>query len=263
MSLFQNALDVILNNYADVIEGGSAYRGSGTSWKGLPGYGSNDPGLRLATDTPLTAITGTTGTTTVEIHNTNYSWETERWVKVYTPGFFLLCTSATNSANVGAARRITGWDNTEHQFTTDAFPATLTSGDVFSVMQGFKRIQNNIDIMNPDLEINGGYDRCFHFSAGAGEDQQWYGSGVMTLKTTLDLQVRFLKYSRAHDVVASAMTNMAILRAGLCRGEHRDGTYTRALLPTDNHAEVLLDDPTKIVISDKYDLLYRINTEFL
>jgi hypothetical protein len=255
-------IGVILDSYADVIEGGSSWRGSGTSFRGIPGTQSNDAGLRLGTDTPLTA---TAASTTTAFTVAGGSWDSSRWVKHDTPGFFAVCTSATNAANVDAARRITGWDNTTKVFTVDALPAALALGDVFTIRQGFKRIPNGVDIEADDTRHEHGFDRFFHLSMMAGEQADWHGSGVATYKSTLEVRLRFLKYARIHDAVATALENLAIIRAVVTKGaspDHRDGTYTRALLPQGKSSDVVKDDKLKVVVLDRYDIFYRINTTF-
>ena len=254
------AVGSICEHYSDVIEGGTTWRGSGTSFRGIPGTYSNDPGLRSAADTPLTS-TGSAATTTFAV--SGGSWESSRWVKADTPGFFAVCTSATNAQNVDAARRITGWNNTTKVFTVDAFPAATASGDVFAIRQGFKRIPNGIDIQD---EADGGFDRFFHLTATAGEPLEWFGGGNITYKTTLELRLRFLKYARAHDLVAAAMENLAIIRPIICRGglpDHRETSYTRALVPIGGASKIETDDKTKVVVVDSYDLIYRVSTNFL
>jgi hypothetical protein len=186
-------------------------------------------------------------------------------VKTDTPGFFAVCTAATNVANVDAARRITGWDNTTKVFTVDAFPASLAVGDVFAVRQGFKRIPNGIDIEAEGTRFAHGFDRFFSLSAMPGEQVDWYGNGTATYKTTLELRLRFLKYGRAHDATAAALENLAIIRAAITKGaspDHRDGTYTLALLPQGQSADVVSEDTQKVVVMDRYDLRYRISTTF-
>lgn len=262
MSVFSQAIGDILSNYADVIEGGTTWRGSGTSWRGIPGTQSNDPELRNGSDSSITASSN--GTTTTVVYASG-DWEQDRWVKNDVPGFFLLCTSATNGTNVNAARRITAWDNTTKTFTTDAFPAATTSADEFTALQGFKRLPNNIDIDAEETEASHGFDRMFHISARAGTQTEWYGRGTATFQTVLELKLRFLKYGREHDAIASAFENLAIIRPILCRGanpDHRDGTYTRALIPTGEEAEIAIDDRDKIVVVDRYTLVYQIDLTF-
>ena len=261
--VFQQALGDIANNYADVIEGGTTWRGSGTSYRGIPGRQSNDPGLRTGTDGSITQSAGT-GTTTAVFYATG-DWPNDRWVKTDTPGFFLLCTSATNADNVNAARRITTWNNTTKKFTVDALPSATTAGDVFTALHGFKRLPNQLDIEAADTEAADGYDRFFSIRIEPGQQLEYFGSGKATYKTELELRLRINKFGRHHDAAASALENLAIIRPIICKGaspDHRDGTYTMALIPTGNHAEKIKDDARKIVYKDSYTLIYRIDLTY-
>lgn len=250
----EQAVGFILDNYADVIEGGNAWRGSGTSYRGIPGTRSHEVG----DDTPITAPSG--GTTTTVVAESTRSWEESRWVKTNAPGYFLVARSAALDI-VDAARRITGWNDTTKVFTVDAFPAASSSGDVFDVRQGFKRMPDGVDI----LEMAGdGFDRFFDLRVNsAGIYQEWYGAGLATYVATLELRLRMRKAARAHEAQASAFENLALIRPILCRGDHRDGTYTQALLPTGGQPEILnVSDASKVVVVDRYVLRYRINTTF-
>jgi hypothetical protein len=258
---FQQAIKAILDNYSDVIEGGNTWN-SGTSFRGIPGRQSNDNDLRQGNDTPIT-MTHNGSTTTAKY--TSGDWEESRWVKNDTPGYFLLCTSATNAANVNAARRITGWNNTTSIFTVDAFPAATTASDVFTVLQGFKRLPNQLAIELEDGGPEHGYDRMFTLSAIPGAQLDYFGAGKISYKTTLELTLRILKYGREHDAIASAFENLAIIRGIITKGaspDHRDGTYTRALISTGEAMEIVTNDTNKIVAVDKYILIYRLDTTF-
>lgn len=261
---FQQALKSIIDNYADVIEGGNTWRGTGTAYRGIPGRLSNDRGLREGDDTPLTQ-NAAGSTTTVKIAST-YSWDSSRWVKNDTPGFFLLCTSATEAANVNAARRITDWNNTTKTFTVDAFPAATSSGDIFTVLQGFKRIPNQLDILKDDLGGIVGIDRMFHLRALPGAREGWYGDGTQQYRTTLEIYLRMLKFGREHDAEAAALENLSIMRSLLPRGanpDHRDGTYTVALIADEGQQpEKAIDDVSKIIARDSYTLIYRVDTTY-
>jgi hypothetical protein len=262
VSIFQQAIGAILNNYADVIEGGTTWRGSGTAWRGIAGTYSNDPGLRGLIDSPLTATA--TGTTTTAKF-TGYSWDSTRWVKNDTPNFYLLCTSATNASNVDAARKITGWNDTTKFMTTAAFPAATSTSDVFTVLQGFKRYPNQFDFEADFANMSDGFDRFFTLSAMTGKVLPWFGGGLTTYETTLSLKLRFSKYNREHDVVAAAFENLAIIRPIICLSaspDHRDGTYTQALLETDGESKILKNDQKKVVVEDVYKLRYRVNRAF-
>lgn|SRR3990167_7855141 len=261
---FQQALGAIFDSYADVIEGGTTWRGSGTAFRGIPGRQSNDQGLRSGDDTPLSADAAGT-TTTVDVASTK-SWDESRWVKTDTPGFFLLCTDAVNTANENAARRITAWNNTTKIFTTDAFPEATSNGDDFDVLQGFKRLPNQLDIEDDDSAAADGYDRMFSLRADPGEQLEYFGSGKATYKTELDLRLRINKFGRHHDANASALENLAIMRSIICKGaspDHRDGTYTMALIATGASAKRVKDDVNKVVYVDSYTLIYRVDLTYL
>jgi hypothetical protein len=249
----------ILDNYADVLEGGSSWRGSGTAYYGIPGRYSNDPDIRSGADSPLTASAASADTTHVTVAST-YSWDQSRWVKSETPGFWLLCTSGTVADE---ARKISAWDNTTKKFTVaSAFSAIPAKDDVFAVLQGFRRIPNGIDIEGDDGGIPHGFDRFFHLRTTAGEQMEWHGSGVATFRAVLELRFRLLTYGRIHDAEAAAFENMAIIRSALCRGTHRDGTYTRGLIPYDGQSEIVARDSKKIVIRDRYTLIYRVTADY-
>lgn len=262
-SLHDQALELILRNYADVIEGGNAYRGSGTSWRGIPGSHSNDPELRQAVDTPLTAEPG--GSTTTVIVAAARSWESSRWVKAETPGYFFIGATGT-AANVGAARRVTGWNNTTKTFTTDAFPAAVAEDDTFTVRQGFKRVPNQED---PDRLGGIGFDRGFSLRAMPGDPVDYGGGGTATYRTKIEITLRMLKGGRMHDSAEAVLSNLALIREVITMAgqyghpDHRDGTYTRALLPDVGSAQLVIDDKDKVVAADSYQLIYRINNAFL
>lgn len=253
--LSTNSLGDILDNYADVIEGGSAY--SGNSYNGIPGTQSNDPGLRTGSDGSITASGNGTTTTIVYASGT---WDASRWDKDTTPQFYAVCTGATNGANVGAARRITNWTLGSTTFAVDAFPAATTSADAFIVRQGFKRLPNGIDIED---KAETGWDRFFRLDVtGAGDDLGYYGADTATHRTTMTLRLRMLKFGRDVDARAAVFENLAILRRGLVKGAHRETTYTRALT-TAGRESIVKDDDHKIVVSQQFELIYRMNLTFL
>lgn len=261
--VFQQAHSAILDNYADVIEGGNGWA-SGTSYRGIPGTQPNDPELKNGNESSVTASGN--GTTTTVVYASG-AWASDRWVKNDTPGFFLLCTSATNAANVNAARRITGWALATTTFTVDAFPAATTSADEFTVLQGFKRLPNGLEIDSdePTVGADAGFDRFFQLRMQPGTQIEYFGGGVATYQTELELSLRFLKHGREHDAIAAVLENMAIIRQIICKGaspDHRDGTYTRALIPTGSGAEIIADDINKVVVRDSFTLLYRIDLTY-
>lgn len=262
-SVLKQPIGDILDNYADVIEGGTSWRGSGTAYLGIPGRYSNDTDIRSGADSPLTAASASANATTVVVANT-YSWEASRWGKDETPAYWLLCTASNGSGapNLDRARKVASYAPSTFTFTVAAFPGNPAQNDTFDVLQGFKRLPNGIDIEADDVGVAHGFDRFFHLSAGAGEQLEWHGSGVATFKTTLELRLRLLAYGRLHDVEASAFENMALLRSAMCWGNHRDGTYTRGLIPYGGTAEIIKMDSHKVVIRDRYSLIYRVNADF-
>jgi hypothetical protein len=262
------AIGSILDNTADVIEGGNSWRGSGTAYYGIPGARSNDPDLRSGDDTPLTvAATAAITTSTFDVASSK-SWDQARWVKTGAPGFWALCTTSggSGSPNIDRARKITGYNNTTKVFSLgSALPAAPIANDVFAILQGFKRAPNQDALEHDATDSSDGLDRYFSLSAAAGEQLEYFGAGVATYKTEIELRLRILKFGREHDAVASAMENAAILRAGICHAsspDHRDGTYTRAILPTGGGAKVETDDKHKVVVVDSYTTIYRVSFEF-
>ena len=251
------AVGFILDNYADAIEGGNTYRGSGTSRKGIPGAKSNDPEIRDGTDSSITS--SGSGSTTV-IKYASGDWPNSRWVKTDTPGFWVICTSASGAQNLDAARRITAWDNTAKQFTVDAFPESTIFGDEFTIAQGFKRLPNQIDIDEEDTEVISGFDRMFHLMVASIGRLDFFGNNTITYKAELQLRLRIQKFGRMHDAAASAMENLSIIRALLTLPENRESTYTRALVAEEGQvAEIVGDDRNKVVVLDRYSLIYRIS----
>lgn len=248
------AIGIIIDNYADVIEGGSAYAG-GTSYRGIPGTRSNDDGLRNGSDGSFT--TSGAGSTTTLVYASG-SWDSTRWVKENTPAFFAI------HASQNAARRITGWNNTTKQFTVDAFPAAPGNAASIIVRQGFKRLPNSIDIDDDDTGSPSGFDRFFSISLEPEKSLEWYGSGVETWLGKLTVKLRILKYGRAHDARKSAAENITIIASAMTIGaspNHRETTYTRALLRPESGPEIE-EDNLKYVASISFPIIYRIARTF-
>lgn len=265
-TVLNQGISAILDNYADVIEGGNSWRGSGTAYRGIPGTQPNDPELRDGTDSIQTVVGSSVSTTTFDV--TGVSWDQSRWVKDNIPGYWALCSSSAGAAsaqNLNQARKITGYNNTTKVFTiAPALDVAPIASDEFTILQGFKRIPNQHDIEDAELGIANGFDRFFHLRIGAGERLSYYGAGYQTFRSTLELRLRFLKHGREHDVVASAFENLSIIRAAISKGaspDHRDGTYTRAMWP-EGAPSIAVEDRDKIVVMDTYTLMYRINAEF-
>lgn len=264
-TVLNQTIGAILDSYADVIEGGSTYRGSGSSFRGVPGVYSVDEGLRLGVDTPLTVVGGASCTTTTFNVASTYSWTSSRWVKADSPAFWAFCTTDAGLSNLHQARKITGWNNTTKVFTVDpAFTAAPTANDVMTIKQGFKRLPNHLDIEDKSTESPDGWDRYFQLMADDGKQLPWFGAGVRTYETTMTLRLRIVKHARERDAIASAMENMSILRVALSLGanpDHRDGTYTRALIS--EAAPTMVKDQLKIVITQPFRLIYRISSDLL
>jgi hypothetical protein len=262
--LAQQAIGAILDNYADVIEGGNAYN-SGTSYKGIPGTQTSDDQIRNGSDGSF-ATSGAGDTTTLAYASGN--WPQTRWLKSNSPGYFAYDTNGNAS---GEARRITDWDNTAKEFTTDAFSAAPGSGATISVYQGFKRIPNDIDILG-DPEQSGfadGYDRYFDLSLRPTSTLDWYGNNTETWAGVLRLLLRFVKFAREHDHQARCAENLTIIASAMTIQagpgtsiDHRDGTYTRALFAPEGEPEVIVDDDSKIVMQIEFPIHYRINRSF-
>lgn len=274
--MHNQGVGAILDNYADVIEGGNTWRGSGTEYYGIPGTQPNDYGLKSGDDSPLTVAEDSASTSIFSVTKGSYPWESTetgnpfgpellRWMPSNAPAFWAMCNTA--GGNYGAARKISSvtyqplWSELCFFAVTDAYPATPSEDDSMVMLQGFKRLPDNVP---PDVEGDG-WDRFFALSMDRGERLEWFGNGLQTYKGTLELRLRIVKYGRHHDAVASALENLAIIDAAITRGanpDHRDGTYTRALL-SEGAPEIETEDATKVVAVAKYGCIYRIGSAFL
>ena len=105
-TVLQNSLRTIANNYADVIEGGNSYA-SGTSFKGIPGTHSYlEPVTTVASFTA--GAGGPYSNGTVQAGTTFAAFDAIDIYKTDAPPLFVYCSAATDSRNVGAARKISG-----------------------------------------------------------------------------------------------------------------------------------------------------------
>jgi len=265
-SVFAQDPAVILDHYADVIEGGNAYAG-GSSYDGIPGPHSNDRHLRSGDDTPLTVAGGVALSTTTFDAAAAKSWHPDRWVTDNGPAFWALCTTSgeAGSPNLHRARKITGYNDTTKVFTTgSAFPSTPIATDVMTILQGYKRLPNGADIEDEEVEVEDGFDRSFHLSAAPGMITDHHGDHLVTYLTELKLRIRLQKFGRLHDWTAAALACLSTMRPAITKASHYDGTYVRALIAKgDQQAEVLKDDQFKIVVEDSYTLIYRIDGTYL
>lgn len=248
----------LLDHFADVIEGGNAYN-SGTSYYGIPGRYPADWGLRTGTDTPLSADAAGS-TTVVQVANT-YSWEETRWVKTRAPGFYLLCTAGADAAQQ-KARKISAWDNSTKQFTVDAFPTAPGATGEFTVLHGFKRLPNTVDIFDDENGVDGGYDRFFDVELDSGKRLDWGGDGYATYEGQLRVVLRLTKYGRLYDWKRSVIDNLTIitttLNSPLSGQDHLDGAYARLLSPPDGTPDIRVDDAQKVVAAISMRLVYRV-----
>lgn len=256
MSLLTETIGTILDNYADVIEGGTAYRGSGTAYDGIPGTRSPSKSISAGETTA-----GGSGTT-VQITTITAAVGAEL-ARAEGPPFFLLCTAqASGTSNVGAARKISSHDGTDTFTVATAFPVAVASGDTFSVVEGFLRMPDAFDIESEDTGSTGGWDRVFHLSMLPGTRLSWYGNGTETYESELEVRIRILKRSRARQSTASALENSYTIRSAMSKPTHR-GDYTQLIDAEAGKPEVLANDNEKIVILDKLRCVYQTEASFL
>lgn len=245
--LINHTLGYILDHYSDVIEGGKTHRGSSETYSmpGIPGLYSND--LALSSDSPIT-VSSAEGVT----FSCAAKFRKDRWISSNSAPYFAVDST-------GEHRKITNFRESDSQFTiASAFTTDPNEGDSIAIRHGFKRIPNHSDIEEDAPE---GFDRCFHLSMDHGIASQWWGAGNQTYLATLTLRLRLLKFARAHDYTDSALANMCILRTALTLRQHLEPTYTRALFVTDGEMDVK-EDKNKLVIFDKFKLLYRVSSDF-
>lgn len=255
MTALSQEVGDILKNYADVIEGGNTYKGSGAAYKGIPGTDS------VADELPLQITASGDGTTTTVVDDTRSWVDSDRWSRADMPPFFLCCATATNAQNVGAGRKISAWTLSTTTFTSAAFSAVTKANDTFDIREGFKRMQDGIDIESDD-GIPEGFDRIFQLDFDAGEEEGVHGRGYTRYRGQLLLKLRFLKRHKAHSARQRAFNNVQRLRALLPRPEHLDGTYARALFDIAEKPEILINDTKKLIVQIPFGLIYALNTEF-
>ncbi len=258
--LDSNAIGTILNNYADVIEGGNAYA-SGTIYNGIPGVGgpSEYSGASLIVDASAS------NSTTVFKSTSLPDVDATRLDRTGIPPMFVVCTSqAALTGNVGAGRKITAYASDTDLYTVaPAFADTIAENDAFTVLEGFRRAPDNWDIDDEDAGVPAGFDRAFSLSMLPGVQMPWYGNGVEQYKSTLEIRVRYLKRSRNRTATASVLENALRMRSILSKPSMRDGTFTQILDPEAEGPEIEFEDKTKIVTLDKYAIQYRVTSTFL
>ncbi len=253
----------IVDHYSDVIEGGSSYAGV-SSHIGIPGTHSRErdllPPLQLGIEAAATV-----DSETVQPIAALDRWTNDFWVRADAPPFFLAASIAKSpfapGPNKGLARRVTAYEESPAAFVVDAFPDTIRSGDVFEVREGFKRVPNGFDINDDTDGVPSGFDRFFDILLMPGGELDLYGMGKATCRTTLELRLRLVKWSRSIDAKKSALENASIIRNVITRPDMRDSTYVRALLPGES-PQIAVEDKHKVIVSIPLTLIYRINTEF-
>lgn len=253
-TVLEDALGAILDNVADAIEGGYAYRGSGDAYAGIPGTQSHDERAGAT----ITADTGAS-TTSIPAKNANDALFASM-SRTDGPPFFLLGTSGDND---GWARKITGYTAATNTFAVGkAFGAAPAENATFTVLEGFKRAPDNWDLDGEGNAAEASWDRFFSVSAMPGVRASWYGNGVQQFETQLEVRLRILKRNRARKAASSALENVARFRMVLTRGDHRDGTYTQLLDASASAPEVVVDDKHKVIVADRYRLVYRATSNF-
>ena len=238
-ALVSQAVDTIIANTIAVVEGTGSYTG-------VPGAYSHDEALALT-------VTADSGSTTTIVDAAS-SYAADRWVKARAPSFFALCTSATNAANVNKARKISAWAQATKTFTVGAFPAAVSAGDTFSVLEGFRGV---VDGADEDAEL----DRRFTVRVDPGEPLSYYGTGSRTLKADLVLTLSLALAGKHDSGRRSAMTNAEILRSAVAMPAHWEATYTRAIMTDGSKVEIDTDDG-RSVVTITWAMLYRIALGF-
>lgn len=257
MALLEQSLSEIRDNYADVIEGGNAYASS-TNYKGIAGTQSHD---ELAGES-ITADSGASKTTFTQ----NDLAATRNMVRTDTAPLYLICATATNAANVGAARKVTGFSSSAQITVSPGFPENVTTGDTFTVRQGFKRASERVDLEGEEQdEIRNKYDRVFQIRIGSGIALPWYGNSIETYIAPFTVRLLITKRAKHDKALDSAMENMQLIRSIIGRGEHRDSTskFTQLLDVESGGPDVEIDDTSKVIIADTMSITYRTDSAFL
>ena len=254
-TVYDAAVDAILDNYADAIEGGNAYRGSGTVYNGVAGYSSPD---ELAGDTVTATGNGTT--TTVVSTTIDATSAAEKLVRERTPPMFLKClTQVALTGNVGYARKITAFNGVSTYTVAPGFANATASGDTFELLEGFKRAPASQDIMGSGA----GFDRFFELALLPGSLVDMLGSGRKRYRGELELSVRFEKRGNQRAAKNRALASMQWIRSVIDRGELRDGTYVDGIIMQEAAPTLLqVDDQTKYIAVDRYPIEYRLTATY-
>lgn len=203
--------------------------------------------------------------------------------RVGPPVFAVIASSPAGATPVGEVRRVFGYERIdtvvldppnppdileEHKWRVaggagGGWSAGWTSGATsFRLLEGFKRCPNVIDINDAQQGVPGGFDRFFSLNAMPGRELDFYGRGLVTLDTTVEVRLRFVKAGRRNDTVAAVMQNALIIRNALCNSHNRPSSgaasdHFRALLPGAEGPQIETNDKHKVVTIDRLRLLYR------
>lgn len=217
MALRDAPIEVIINNIADIIEGGNAYRGSGTAYIGLA---TVQPSRRSSAYPTVTATTNGTTTTVIDTVRTEPS---SFWVRTRGVPLYLYCSSGT-SGNLYRWRKITGWNATTATFTTSAWPVATASGDVFAIRDGFKYVQSDIDL----FEEAGDQDRVFDvIIGGAGQSLQTvqrFGETHIEYQIGVTVRIRYEVQDRAHRTNQRIHDDVILVVNALTDGNNREAS---------------------------------------
>ena len=259
-TILEQAVESILDNYADVIEGGNTHRGSGTKYKGIPGFESFDP---LIAEVGTFEPDGLGSQSTTFLDYTNTLPSPGRAFRSNGPPFFALMTGTSGGAtgNVGAARKITNW--TSSGVTLDvALPETPQNGDQFVLREGFFRAPDNWDLESEAAPPEG-FSRAFRLRMIPGREIDWSGNGTRWYESELELRIGLEKRSRDRQIIDSLLRNLTTMRAIIVRGDHRDSTYVQRISAQDTAPEIAVETEKKVVVLDKYAVTYRVQDQFL
>jgi uncharacterized Zn-binding protein involved in type VI secretion len=244
----------ILDNYADAIEGGNSYRGSGTAYNGIPSARSFDD--RLSTGETATAGS----TTTAKIGGISAAVGGQL-VRTGAAPYFLLCTAQNSgTGNTGYARKITGHDGTDTFTVAPAFAEAVANGDTFSVEEGFYRMRDVADIEAEDTESKGGHDRVFSVELSPGRRLDWFGTGYEQYSSVMTIVLRLLKQGRERTARQSLLENAHRMIAIIPSSDLR-GDYVQVVDALTEEPEVE-EDATKVVVRLNFRIQYRLDATY-
>lgn len=248
----------ILDNYADAIEGGNSYRGSGDAYYGIPSKRSHD--VRLSVGEVATSGS----TTTAQLQGIPATTAAQLLRNDAAPYFLLCATQSTGELNTGAARKITDHDGTDIFTVAPAFAEAVQVDDTFSVLEGFKRMYDGNDFEHEDTLDKSGHDRAFSLELVPGRRLDWGGDGTEIWDSELRLRLRILKRGRertARKSVLENIQNILSILTGISGNDLR-GDYVQSLTAMDRAPEITVNDQTKVVALAKFRIIYRFDAAY-